>query len=75
MLTTVEPQIVGTNDDGSLKILPRHDIEVLCSACRDPVSEQEEQTGICTSCGQPWQPAQSTAVHVTSTPMVGTARV
>jgi hypothetical protein len=39
------------------------------------VSEQEEQTGICTSCGQPWQPAQSTAVHVTSTPMVGTARV
>ncbi len=28
MLTTVEPQIVGTNEDGSLKIVPRHEIEL-----------------------------------------------
>jgi hypothetical protein len=48
---------------------------VLCAAGRDPVSSQEESTGVCTACNQTWEAAQSVAVHVTSTPLLGTVKV
>ena len=75
MKTTVASEVVGTYSDGSPQVLPLHEIEVLCAACRDPVSMQEEATGVCTACNQPWETAQSVAVHVTSTPLSGTVRV
>jgi Zn finger protein HypA/HybF involved in hydrogenase expression len=75
MKTIVASEIVGTYADGSQMILPRHEVEVLCIECLDPVSAMEETTGVCTSCGKPWTASQSVAVHVTSTPLSGTVRI
>lgn len=51
----------------------RTEIEVVCSACQDPVSDHEQETGTCTNCGEPWAPRQSIALHATSQPMTGRA--
>jgi len=75
MKTIVASEIVGTYADGSPKILPRHEVEVLCIECLDPVSAVEEATGVCTSCGKPWTASQSVAIHVTSSPLSGTVRI
>lgn len=40
--------------------------EIVCSHCQDPVSQQEEESGVCTNCGQPWKPKQSVAIWATS---------
>ena len=52
-------------------VVCKHEIEVLCSNCNDPVSEHEEATGTCTNCGEPWQPRQSTSIWATSVPAAG----
>jgi uncharacterized CHY-type Zn-finger protein len=57
-----------TLEDGTIE--PAHEVEVVCSHCQDPVSEEEAQTGVCTSCGQPWAPSQSINVFATSLPAV-----
>jgi len=54
--------------DGTID--PAHEIEVVCLNCQDPVSEQEVETGTCTSCNAPWQAAQSVTVTVTSMPAI-----
>jgi formylmethanofuran dehydrogenase subunit E len=47
---------------------PKHEIEVVCSSCKDPVSAQEEATGVCTNCGEGWAPKQSVKIWATSVP-------
>jgi uncharacterized paraquat-inducible protein A len=42
------------------------EVEVVCFHCQDPVSAQEEQTGVCTNCGEPWRPKQSVSVWAAS---------
>lgn len=56
-------------DSGAIE--PRHEIEVLCSNCNDPVSDVEAATGNCTNCGQPWQPKQHVRIWATSVPEAG----
>jgi len=46
----------------------KHEIEILCSQCSDPVSEEEKITGTCTNCGATWAPIQSVSVWATSVP-------
>lgn len=50
---------------------PYHEIEVLCSHCQDPVSDEEKATGTCTNCGEPWEPLQNVSIWVTSLPASG----
>jgi uncharacterized CHY-type Zn-finger protein len=52
-------------------IEPKHEIEVVCAHCNDPVSAAEESTGVCTNCGQPWQPKQHVRIWATSVPEAG----
>jgi len=52
-------------------IVCKHEVEILCSNCNDPVSEQEEASGTCTNCGESWKPRQSTSVWATSVPQAG----
>jgi Zn finger protein HypA/HybF involved in hydrogenase expression len=44
----------------------RSESETVCFHCKDPVSEQEQATGNCTKCGQPWKPKTSVSVWATS---------
>ena len=55
--------------DGTVE--PSHEIEVVCGHCQDAVSEQEIETGTCTSCGQPWKVSQSVSLSVTTLPALG----
>jgi len=75
MKTVVKARLLGTYADGSPQILPHHEVDIVCALCLDPVSMLEMATGVCTNCNEPWQESQSTAVHVTSTPLSGTIRV
>lgn len=52
-------------------VVPRHEIEVVCANCEDPVSEQEASLGTCTACGQPWSAKQNIAIHATTIPAAG----
>jgi len=47
-----------------------HVIEQLCAHCQDPVSSQEELTGVCSNCGNSWQVMQNVTVSVTSMPAI-----
>lgn len=47
-----------------------HTIEQICAHCKDPVSEEEQTTGVCTNCGEPWQAIQNVSVVVTSLPPI-----
>ena len=47
---------------------PKHEIEIVCVHCQDPVSEAEEATGTCTNCGEEWRPKQSVKIWATSVP-------
>ena len=49
-------------------IEPTHEVEIVCSNCQDPVSAAEESTGVCTNCGQSWEPKQSVKIWATSVP-------
>lgn len=53
------------------QLVCKHEIEVVCAHCQDPVSEVESQTGVCTNCGQPWRPKQSISIWATSVPKAG----
>lgn len=57
-----------TLEDGT--VVPAHEVEVVCSHCKDPVSAEEENTGVCTSCGEPWSASQSVNVFATTFPAV-----
>lgn len=59
----------ATKVDGQL--ISKHEVEVVCAHCQDPVSEVESQTGVCTNCGQPWRPKQSISIWATSVPKAG----
>ena len=50
----------------------RAEIETVCAHCQDPVSQEEQNTGVCTNCGKPWKPKQSVSVWATSVPKAGT---
>lgn len=50
---------------------PKYEVEVLCSHCQDPVSAEEEASGTCTNCGEPWAPLQNVSIWVTSLPEAG----
>jgi predicted amidophosphoribosyltransferase len=60
-----------TLEDGTVE--PTHEVDVVCSHCKDPVSDVEEVTGVCTACGQPWAPSQSVNVFASSLPAINTA--
>jgi Zn finger protein HypA/HybF involved in hydrogenase expression len=53
-------------EDGAIDV--KHEVEIVCTSCSDPVSAEEKETGVCTSCGSPWAPSQSVKVFVTSLP-------
>jgi len=56
-------------DDGSLNA--KHEIEILCANCQDPLSQEEQTLHVCTACGVPWEKIQNTTVFATSvTPAV-----
>lgn len=57
-------------EDGVVDV--KHEVEVVCAVCADPVSEEEKETGVCTACGSPWAPSQSVKVFVTSFPSMTT---
>jgi len=57
-----------TLEDGSIE--SEHEIEVVCSNCQDPISQEEEDTGVCTCCGEPWSYLQSVNVFATSLPAI-----
>lgn len=65
MKLTKEAQILP---DGT--VIPAHEIEQVCMHCKDPVSEREATTGVCSNCGSPWEAAQNVTVSVTSMPAV-----
>jgi uncharacterized CHY-type Zn-finger protein len=50
---------------------PQHEIEILCANCEDPVSQEEEASGTCTNCNQPWNTKQNLSIWVTSVPAAG----
>ena len=47
---------------------PKHEIDVVCSHCQDPVSQAEKASGTCTNCGEDWAPKQSVKIWATSVP-------
>ena len=55
----------------ALGIEPRHEVDILCSNCKDPVSALEESSGVSTNCGEPWAPLQNVAIWVTTLPAAG----
>ena len=57
-----------TLENGTVE--PAHEVDVVCSNCKDPVSAEEELTGVCTSCGSQWAPSQSVNVFASSLPAV-----
>lgn len=57
-----------TLEDGTIE--PAHEVDVVCSHCQDPVSAEEESTGVCTACGQDWKPSQSVNVFASSLPSI-----
>jgi predicted amidophosphoribosyltransferase len=65
MKTTIEAR------EAEFGVEPKHEIEVLCAHCKDPVSALEEASGTCTNCGQPWQAIQSVSIWVTTLPAAG----
>jgi hypothetical protein len=54
--------------NGSIE--PAHVVEQICIHCKDPVSEKETESGVCTNCNMPWEAAQSVTVSVTSMPAI-----
>jgi len=50
----------------------KHEVEIVCGACQDPISTREEVFGACTSCGAAWEPIQNVNVFVTSVPAFAT---
>lgn len=52
-------------------VICKHEVEVICAHCGDPVSAHEESTGTCTNCGESWEPRQSTSIWATSVPQAG----
>jgi Zn finger protein HypA/HybF involved in hydrogenase expression len=65
MKTTIEAR------KAEFGVEPKHEIEVLCSHCKDPVSALEEASGTCTNCNQPWQEIKSVSIWVTTLPAAG----
>jgi uncharacterized CHY-type Zn-finger protein len=57
--------------EAELGIEPRHEIEVLCAHCEDLVSQEEQSTGTCTNCNQPWSAKQNLSIWITSIPAAG----
>lgn len=60
-----------TLEDGAVDV--KHEIETVCSSCKDPMSSEEQETGVCTACGADWRPVQNVNVFVTSIPVFATA--
>jgi len=52
-------------------IVPKHEIEIVCANCEDPVSEAEETSGTCTACGSLWATKQNLRIYATSVPAAG----
>ena len=50
---------------------PQYEVEILCANCEDPVSQEEQSTGTCTNCNQPWSAKQNLSIWVTSVPAAG----
>lgn len=65
MKTLIEAQKTGSI------VEPKHEIEQICSACQDPISELEEASSTCTNCGATWEPLQSVSIWVTTLPSAG----
>ena len=66
MKTTVEAREIAPG-----VVEPKHEIEVVCAHCSDPVSAVEAASGNCTNCGQPWRAKQSVSIFATSVPYAG----
>lgn len=61
MKQVIEAQVL---EDGTVNA--KHEIEILCASCQDPLSDEEKTKNVCSACGAPWQPIQNTTVFATS---------
>lgn len=50
---------------------PKYEIETVCFHCQDPVSQEEENSGVCTNCNQAWKPRVNISIWATSLPPAG----
>ena len=50
---------------------PQYEVEILCANCEDHVSQEEEASGNCTNCNQPWSAKQNLSIWITSVPAAG----
>jgi uncharacterized paraquat-inducible protein A len=54
---------------------PKHEVELLCSACSYDLDESEIAADTCADCGTKLNLRQNTTIHVTSIPMLGITEV
>jgi uncharacterized paraquat-inducible protein A len=66
MRQTVEARTL----EGGL-IEPRHEIEVVCSACGYDLDKAELQADVCSDCNAPLNLKQHISIHATSVPAAG----
>jgi rRNA maturation endonuclease Nob1 len=52
-------------------IVPKHEVEVVCSACGYDLDEAELDADTCADCGAPLNLKQSVAIHATTVPAAG----
>lgn len=68
MKTTTGPCLLGTYPNGSPRVSPSYEIEILCSSCRDLMSREDKEKNTCVLCGKPWQETRNATVHVATFP-------
>ena len=61
--------IEATNPDNT--IVPKHEVEVVCSSCGYDLDESELDADTCADCGAPLNLKQSVAIHATTVPAAG----
>ena len=52
-------------------IVPKHEIELVCSNCGYDVDETELSADTCSDCGEPLNLRQNTKIYATSVPPAG----
>jgi len=66
MKQVIEAQLL---DNGQIQ--PRHEIEVVCSACGYDLEVAELEADTCADCGAPLNLKQHISIHATSVPAAG----
>lgn len=66
MKQTIEAQFLESG-----QIQPKHEVEVVCSACNYDLDEAELEADTCSDCGAPLNLKQHIVIHATSVPAAG----